>query len=182
MQIDYLFDGGTPCDVEAVNDRTTRCTPYTRLSGAQWFYFCVKVEGVPTDGGRLIVQWPRRLTVEDLPPGASAEQISRETQHESFANVLPRTGIWSDDLSTWRRLESVEVDENDTVTIALPESDGPIYIATQQPYRWADWQALLDVIRATAPEALRSIGWSRAGRPMYAVCFDALEAYFAMQD
>ena len=174
MQVEYLFDGGMPCDVEAVDGRTLRCTPYACESGSQWFYFCVKIHDI-LPAGRVELHWPRRLTRADLPADASEEYINRQTGHDSFARVLPRTCAVSSDMSAWESPPGVHVDEDDVVTIDLPAGPGPVYLATQQPYRWSDLEALLAYVGELAPAALQPIGQSRAGRGIHAVCLDPLD-------
>lgn len=177
MKIEFAFDGGTPTVSRRLGERQFRCEPLASQSGSQWFCWCVRVDGLEKgEKGEIELVWPRKYTMEDLPPELDEETRYRMTQHDNFAKVLPDVTHLSDDLSTWRLLKDiVPVEDNErAVRIPLHGTGEPLYIATQIPYIEAQMKAVLSHVEQAEPGAVREIGLSQAGLPLHMINLPAL--------
>ncbi|MGC9453585.1 MAG: M14 family zinc carboxypeptidase [Phycisphaerae bacterium] len=173
IRINHQFHAGMPCRVVQTADRRFTCRPFATRSGCQWFYFCVRVENLPAGEETTIdVNWPRILTAEDL-PNADEEQLRRETRYDSFAKVLSKICLLSDDMTSFRRAEGVELTGEGTVSIPIRGTGRDIYIATQTPYTADRHEALLTDAEKAEPGCVRTLGLSQAGLPVSAVLLES---------
>lgn len=173
MNIVDDFEGGTPTRVNLADDGAVRCDPVTSMSGSQWFYWCVRVDGLERGAtGRIDLHWPRRWTEADVPAGAERETVSRMTGHDSFAEVLPSCIHLSEDLLHWSPAENVEGDGG-RIAIGLRGTGKPFYLATQIPYLRPHMDSLLEFARGAAPGCVRQIGRSQDGRPLWEIVLPA---------
>ncbi len=172
--ITYHFDGETPCEIERLADDRFRCRPFANQSGSQWFQFCVQIVNLePGQRITLEIDWPQIASADDLAT-ADPEELHRQTQLESFVNVLPKTCVQSSDMRHWQPVSGIEAPDGNRLTIPLESSSDSIYLSTQIPYTYASYDRLIRDLARIEPEAVRQIGWSRAGLPIRAISLPAL--------
>jgi hypothetical protein len=176
MNITTDFPEATPCEIEIQSPSRARCRFTSKTCGSQTFHFCVRVEGLARgQQAELEVIWPVVTTPSSRKPepGSGKSQVMMD----SFLTVVPKTLMRSRDLDNWLPLAGVRLDEEaDTMVVPLVGDGEPIYLASQVPYRPSYYQALLEHVRSGAPDALREIGRSQAGSPLYVVDLPATGA------
>ncbi len=176
LEVDYLFDGGTPCDVERRRDGSIFCRPFSTVSGTQHFACGVRVSGDADEFPvKLTVAWPRRWRGEDVPVGFEPEIARRMTAPDSFVRVLHRCCVFLPrGGERWERLINVGVDEgSETASVVL---SGPGVVATQRPYTWAEHRSLIGWAREQPACVVDEIGRSREGLPIHAVTIAGSDA------
>lgn len=173
MRIEFEFDGGTPTLVRQTGERAVRCEPIATRSGSQWFYWCVRVDGLDEgEMGEVELVWPRKWTPEDLPDGLEDEIKHRMTAHDNFADVLPTQVHRGADMDHWTKVEGVEKVGERAVRVEIEGSGDPVYLTTQIPYLHRHHETLLALIDASEPGSVREIGQSQSGLPLRTVVLD----------
>jgi hypothetical protein len=175
MQVVYDFDGGTPGLVEQVGTEHFRFLPYANQSGCQWFHVCVRVDGLAA-GQRATVEikWPPIWRAEDCPPVSPPEQIRRWTTYDSFSIVAVNTVVRSPDGVQWTPIEGVSRRaEDDTLLIPTKGNGAPVMVATQCPYRLAQYVDLIERCRASRRVTVDVIGRTQTGFALHAVRCEA---------
>lgn len=173
IRINHQFHAGTGCRVTRTGENRFACRPYATRSGCQWFYFCVRIENLPPDKRiKLDIHWPRIRTASDL-GDVDEEQLRRETEYDSFAKVLTKICLLSDDLLSFRRAEGVELTDDETVSLPVCGTGGDLYLVTQMPYTATRHAALLADATQAEPDCVKTLGLSQAGLPVSAVLLES---------
>lgn len=170
-KLSYAFDGGTPGLVERRPDGTMRFKPSANQSGCQWFYICLKLEGLAAGDTEVVeIEWPRIWREEDCPAAATEEQVRRWTTYDSFCKAAVYTVIRSSDRSNWRPVTGVTRNEQEDVLHIPVVGDGcPVYLATQRPYCYKHYEQLVATCRDAATIEVETVGLSQAGLDLHAM-------------
>jgi len=171
--IDYNFSGGTPITIEIVSDKHYRIKPITKISGSQFFYTCFRINNFRKgEILKLELVWPSVAVANDFPAGTSPEVIQRQTQFGNFASVVPDILYYSYDQKHWNHIpDKATLGENGIIQFSLKGNGKPLYFSTQVPFTYEKYQELLEYVTKKEPAAVKKIGDTQRGEPMYALDF-----------
>jgi len=173
ISFDYNFSGATPLTVETISDFSYRIKPVTKISGSQFFYLSFRINNFRKDEVlHLELAWPPVATAANFPAGTSPEVIQRQTLFGNFASVVPDILYYSYDKKNWSHIPDKGVlGENGVIKFSLKGNGKPLYFATQVPFTYERYQALLKYVTKKEPTAVKNIGNTQRGEPMYALVF-----------
>jgi len=174
LTFDYHFSGGTPVTVQNTSAGNYNITPITKSSGSQFFYVCFKIDNfLKGQEININLNWPSVLTASNFAAGTNAGVVQRQTQFGNFASVVPQILFYSYDKKHWLRLSKKAMSDSTTIKFSLKGQGRPLHFATQIPFTLENNNELLAYVAKREPQALKNIGNTQQGHPMYAVALEA---------
>lgn len=174
LTFDYHFSGGTPVTVQNTSAGNYNITPITKSSGSQFFYVCFKIDNFfKGQEININLNWPSVLTASNFAAGTNAGVVQRQTQFSNFASVVPQILFYSHDKKHWLHLTNKATLDSTTIKFSLKGQGRPLYFATQIPFTLENNNELLAYVAKREHWAVKNIGNTQQGHPMYAVALEA---------